>query len=97
MATRITEDQKIEMNVLYKELKTYAAVARAMGVAASTVKKYIIPDFINPQEIQENIIQVNELPPLDINVFQNTSFGDLCLLSEDEKAEMPDLWKEILI
>ena len=96
MATRITEDQKIQMNILYKELKTYAAVARVMGVAASTVKRYIIPDFVNPEEIEIKTVQIKELPPVDINKFKQP-FGNLCLLSEEEKEEVKELWKELLV
>ena len=96
MATRITEDQKIEMNILYKELKTYAAVARAMGVSASTVKRYIISDFVEPDKIETKTIQIKELPPIDFSKFTQP-FGELCLLSEEEKNEMRELWKELLI
>ena len=96
MATRITEDQKIQMNILYKELKTYAAVARAMGCSASTVKRYIIPDFVDPKDVEAVEIQVKELPPINFDLFTRP-FGDLCVLSEEERAEVKELWKELLI
>lgn len=96
MAIRITEDQKIQMNILYQELKTYAAVARKIGCSPSTVKRYIISDFVNPKAVEKNIIQVTELPPLDSNIF-NQPFGDLCILSAAEKDEVKVLWQELLI
>lgn len=96
MAARITEDQKIQMNILYQELKTYAAVARSMGVSASTVKRYIIPDFINPEELTITTIQIDELPPVDIDKFKQP-FGNLCILSDEEKEEIKELWEELLV
>ena len=97
MATKITNDQKIQMNILYKKLKTYSAVAREIGCSPSTVKRYIIPDFISPEENKTNIIQIKELPPIDINIFKEKSFGDLCILSDKEKNEIKELWEELLI
>lgn len=40
-APRITPNEIIEMQRLYKEYGTYAAVAREMGRSASSVAKYI--------------------------------------------------------
>ena len=40
-APRITPTEIIEMQRLYKELGTYAAVARKMGRSASAVSKYV--------------------------------------------------------
>ena len=97
MAAKITESQKIQMNILYKELKTYAAVAREMGCSPTTVKKYIIPDFVVPEEIKETTIQMTELPLLDFDLFGAHPFGELCLLSDEEREEVKVLWKELVI
>lgn len=40
-APRVTPTEIIEMQRLYKELGTYAAVAREMGRSASAVSKYV--------------------------------------------------------
>ena len=43
MPRKLVEPQDIiKMNELYKELGTYAAVARKVGFSPTTVKKYII-------------------------------------------------------
>ena len=47
----VTQADIKEMNRLYLELKTYAAVARVTGFSPSTVKKYIVPDFKIPENI----------------------------------------------
>ena len=39
-----------------------------------------------------------DLPPFDAvlaRFAQVDNFGDLCVLSDDEKKEMEDLWKEL--
>ena len=42
---RVSQDEIIKMNELYLEYKTFAAVAREVGRAPSTVKKYIDPNY----------------------------------------------------
>ncbi len=41
MAPRVTPQEIVEMHRLYRELGTYAAVARKMNRGESTVSKYI--------------------------------------------------------
>ena len=41
MARRVTAEEIVEMHRLYKELGTYAAVARKMGRSANSVSKYV--------------------------------------------------------
>ena len=40
-ASRVTPAEIIEMQRLYRELGTFAAVARKMGRSADTVSKYV--------------------------------------------------------
>lgn len=52
---RISEDEVIRMNELYLEYHTYAAVAREVGRAPSTVKRYIDPNYksqLSPKELR---------------------------------------------
>ena len=41
MAKRITQEQITKMAELYEELGTYSAVAKKLGVSASSVSKYL--------------------------------------------------------
>lgn len=41
MAKRITQEQIEQMVDLYEELGTYSAVAKKLGISASSVSKYI--------------------------------------------------------
>lgn len=40
-ATRVTPQEIVEMNRLYKQYGNYAAVGRIMGRSSSTVAKYV--------------------------------------------------------
>ena len=44
---RVTPEEIIQMNELYLEYRTYSAVAREVGRAPSTVKRYIDPNYIS--------------------------------------------------
>ena len=98
MATRITEEDKININELYLKYKTYAEVARQTGFSPSTVKKYVIPNYIAKDSLQVN--KYNELTvsktfysfPLD-----RRGWESLLILTEEEKTAMNELRKEILI
>lgn len=94
---KITEDQKLQMNILYKRLGTYTAVAREIGCAPSTVKRYIIEGFVEPEKVEQNRLVLDTLPELDLSIFGGKNFGDLCVLSDEEKIEVQDLWKELLM
>ena len=94
MAKAVTQQEIELMNTLYLELKTYSAVAREVGRAASTVKKYIVPNF-RPVE--------NTTKEFDIVAFDNAvksaqpeSTIASCL-SAEERENMKQLWEVLSI
>ena len=90
----ITQKDIQEINKLYAELRTYAAVARKTGFSPATVKKYVIKDYVPVNE--EEIIRFERpLPEFDSTKFRVEDWGALCELSKDEEKEIKDLWKEI--
>ena len=92
--TVITQKEIKEINRLYAELKTYAAVSRATGFSPATVKKYVIKDWKEPEEAE--IIRFDKpLPEFDSTMFRSDDWGPLCLLSPDEEKEIRELWKEM--
>ena len=100
MARTITNEQIIEMNELYLKIKTYAGVSRAMGGSPSptTVKKYIIPNYISKENKKLKVFHKDELPEFAIEVFNGVdNWGDLCLLSESERSGIKELWDELLM
>lgn len=86
MANKVTPDDILQMNTLYLELKTYAAVARKTGFSAGTVKKYIIPNFSIPKE---KIIWNGELQEPGSFIIQKTN------LTQEEKLNLEELRKEL--
>ena len=96
MAIKINEELINKMLELYKELKTYAAVAREIGVSASTCSKYIkaaLSEEKNKVEAKRNYIAFDkEIKPIEeIKV----EWEDICWLSPEEVKDIEDLWKEI--
>lgn len=90
----ITYEDVKEINRLYLELGTYAAVARKTGFAPSTVKKYVKSDFV-PIE-QKNIKKFEgPLPEFDSSIFRAEDWHDLCSLSEEEIEGITQLWEEL--
>ena len=90
----VTQADIKEMNRLYLELKTYAAVARVTGFSPSTVKKYIIPNYTIAAD--DTIIRFNKpLPDLDTSMFRSDDWGDLCILTDAEINDVKQLWNEL--
>lgn len=99
---KISTDKILEINEVYYSLsgrqKTYAETARRTGVSASTVKKYIDPDFSPVNESSIKRLSIGDIPEYNIDVFKGIeNIGALCILSDEEKEEMKELWKEMKI
>lgn len=99
MARKVTTDDIKQFNELYYELKSYAEVARRTGWSASTVSKYIDKNY--KPVVAENIRRFNmntDMPVFSTERFEGIeNLGDLCVLSEEEKIELIELWKEVEI
>lgn len=96
--TVITEETKIQINELYLQIGTYSGVAKEIGCAPSTVKKYIIPGFVSQEEIKRKIFRREDLPEFSTQELKNVeNWGSLCSLSEEEKSEIKELWEELVI
>lgn len=97
MANRITDEDKIKINELYLKFKTYAEVARQTGFAASTVKKYVIPNYISIENLEIHKFD-KEIPNTYPNLPTNKEeWVNLLSLTKEEWMGIEDLRKEILI
>ena len=97
---RVTDEDKIQFNELYLQCGTYAEVARQTGFSASTVKRYIISNYVSVNAVAENIIAFNkDIKDISEIDFPNNrkEFYNLFVLSEEEMRECDLLRKEILI
>lgn len=100
MANRVTQENIIEMNEIYLKVGTYAETARRTGFSASTVKKYIIPNYISKEAIViTNSFSIEQIPPFDKAKFLEIDFSEdsLYRMSDEEKEEMRGLWEEMII
>ena len=98
MANKVTSDDILRINEIYYKTKVYAETARQTGFSASTVKKYVIKDW-KPVAV-ENIIkfELSQIPEFDGSIFKGIdNYGDLCVLTEREKEEMIELWRELAV
>lgn len=100
---KITPEIAEQINILYLKLGTKAAVAREIGCSASTVSKYIIPNFKPPEERAVYTFEgyVGDSKWL-IDIFKTfddpgARLCELCVLGKNEWEEMRELQKEIYI
>ena len=91
----ITQADIKQINKLYLELGTYAAVARATGFSPGTIKKYVVPGFTLIDESKIKRYSRPELPEFAPERFRGKDWGEMCVLSPDELKEIYELWKEI--
>lgn len=90
---RVTQEDIILINEAYLACGTLSGAAKATGWSASTVKKYLIPDFKSEQKVEAANI---ELPPIS-KVLEQLQGDNLTCLRPDEEKEIKNLWKEMLI
>ena len=98
MARRVTPEDIKNINQIYYECKSYAETARRTGWAAATVSRYVDKNYqpIEPENVKRFDIHF-DLPEFTTEIFENVELGDLCLLSNEEKVEIAELWKEIAL
>jgi len=90
---RVDNQAIIEINEAYLACGTLSGAAKATGWSASTVKKYLIPDFKSEQKVEVANI---ELPPIS-KVLEQLQGDNLTCLRPDEEKEIKNLWKEMLV
>lgn len=100
MAKRVTNEDILKFNEIYYRVKNYAQVARETGFSASTVRKYINKNW-EPAK-NDNIIRFDlvNLPNFSeaTEIFRGVeNYGDLCILDDNEKEELKELWEELAI
>jgi hypothetical protein len=99
MAKRVGQDDIKNINEIYYKTKSYAETARQTGFSASTVKKYIVPNFVPALEIEVKRFNLKkDLPNFTTKLFIETEdWGTLCELSNEEREQMKEFWKELTI
>lgn len=96
MARRmVQEEDKIKMNELYATIGTYAGVARVVGFAPSTVKRYISEECLSQEVVEIERFNTNTI--LVDNVDYPSDWKDFLRLSAEEKEKTNTLRKEVLV
>lgn len=102
---KITYEDIKNINELYADLKTYAAVSRATGFSPATVKKYVQKNYVPVRDLKDRVENAKPAPEIDLNcitaqilnLFRSDDWKDLCILSEEEYEDIKSLWKEMNI
>lgn len=95
---RVTQEMIVRMNDLYLELKTYAAVARKVGVSPTTVKRYINPNYKRVKDGEsedENELEIT-IQPINYELFDRPSWNILLTLMPREVDGMLKLREEVV-
>lgn len=92
---RLSEEKISEIRKLYKEIKTYSGVAKAIGCSPSTVKKYCQEEKNIPQRektpFDKEIKNIEDIYWPD----NQEELSNFAILSKDEMEEIFKLWEEI--
>lgn len=96
MARRVTDKDIKLMNELYVKYGTYAAVAREVGFAPSTVKRYITPNY--QPVVASNIkrVTLEEMMNRSIKDYLDKGLQDMFEMSAEEWAALEELARETL-
>lgn len=94
--TNITKDTIVLINEIYQKTQNYAETARQTGLSNYMVKKYVIPNYTRPAEKKiVDLSIINNLPETQFIITSN--WGELCVLTEEEKEDLKKLWQEMEI
>lgn len=98
---KITDEVIEQINELYCELKVKSHVAKALGISASTVSKYIVPNYVRKAD---RVMEVFNGRPSVISMDKIASFDGAAHLGyffthimDNEKEDMEKLQKGIFI
>ena len=96
MAKRVTNEDIIRINEIYAATKVYAETARQTGFSASTVKKYVNPNYtpVKNQNFEKIEFKHADLPPYPT---LGLEWRELMELSALEKQKIIELQKEVMI
>ena len=98
MARRVTNEDIKLMNDIYYRTKSYAETARQTGWSAGTVSKYVDKNYAPPAQTETVRVDMSILPTeFNTDIFNIPNLGDLCVLTEDEKEDITNLWKELAL
>ena len=109
MARRISEETIIQINEVYLECGVKSKTAQIVGVSPSTVTKYVIPDYQSqrsaaaPPPFEVELAGVEPFISSIISIIDSqnllpaAAFCKACELTDDERKEMEEIQKGVMI
>lgn len=91
----VQQEDIIAINEAYKRIGTYAGAGRATGWSGSTVKRYIIPDYVPEAEV-EPIVEEEFIIPEETMDYPE-DWEKTLQLTEEELKGIKELQKTILL
>lgn len=94
---KVTQNDIIIFNNLYYKTHNYTEVARQTGFSAATVRKYVDKNYV-PVNKENKVIfsaTLSKEPPRLL--VETDTWGQHCILTNDEKEKLKELWKELEI
>lgn len=96
MSKGLTQQEIEYINEVYLACHNYSQTAKVTKHSASTVKKYVDPNYTPNAAITPEETEI-ELPPLEEIADELPPWYDLTCLTPQEEEEIKQLWKEITI
>lgn len=99
MAKRVTPEDIIIINETYLICKSYSATAKATGWSASTVAKYVDKNYVSKDEIGKNPHEDTTIQPAELDAAMDylLSHSNLSCLTEQERADMKEIWRTLIL
>lgn len=109
MARRISEETIIQINEVYLECGVKSKTAQIVGVSPSTVTKYLIPNYQSqrstaaPPPFEGELAGVEPFISSIISIVDSqnllpaAAFCKACELTDDERKEMKEIQKGVMI
>lgn len=109
MARRISEETIIQINEVYLECGVKSKTAQIVGVSPSTVTKYLIPNYQSqrstaaPPPFEGELAGVEPFISSIISIVDSqnllpaAAFCKACELTDDERKEMEEIQKGVMI
>ena len=100
---KITPEIAEQINEIYYQCKNKSQTAKQIGCSAATISRYILKDYV-PRASRQNYEFNGEIGNADwlvdiCNMFDNAGqrLCEICMLSEEEFADLRELQKEICL
>lgn len=99
MAKRVTPEDIITINETYLLCGSYSATAKATGWSASTVAKYVDKNYVSKGIVGEIPSKKITIQPAELDEAMNylLSHSNLSCLTEQERADMKEIWRGMLV